>query len=66
MFPIPSLDDTVFEEDELFTTGDTYLDQLLDGGIRTGMLWEIVGERSVRVNDTVYRSGMLLVVYFCC
>lgn len=31
--------------DELFSTGDTTLDQALGGGIRTGMLWEIVGER---------------------
>ncbi|KAJ2917639.1 hypothetical protein MD484_g2769, partial [Candolleomyces efflorescens] len=32
--------------DEIFTTGDTVLDQALGGGIRTGMLWEIVGESS--------------------
>ncbi|CCM02882.1 uncharacterized protein FIBRA_04996 [Fibroporia radiculosa] len=31
-------------EDEMFTTGDSCLDEVLDGGIRTGMLWEIVGE----------------------
>ena len=31
--------------DEIFSTGDYILDQALGGGIRTGMLWEIVGER---------------------
>jgi hypothetical protein len=30
---------------EKFTTGDPELDRALGGGIRTGMLWEIVGER---------------------
>lgn len=30
---------------ERFTTGDAVLDDLLGGGIRPGMLWEIVGER---------------------
>lgn len=30
-----------------FTTGDAVLDSVLGGGIRTGMIWELVGERSV-------------------
>lgn len=30
---------------ELFTSGDYTLDTALGGGIRTGMVWEIVGER---------------------
>lgn len=33
------------EGDESFTTGDLGLDGALGGGIRTGMIWEIVGER---------------------
>jgi len=33
------------EHDEMFTTGDAELDSVLGGGIRTGMLWEAVGER---------------------
>lgn len=32
-------------DDELFTTGDGELDNALGGGIRTGMVWEIVGQR---------------------
>ncbi|VDC05362.1 unnamed protein product [Peniophora sp. CBMAI 1063] len=32
------------QEPSCFTTGDDTLDKMLGGGIRTGMLWEIVGE----------------------
>ena len=31
-------------EPNCFTTGDENLDKILGGGIRTGMVWEIVGE----------------------
>ena len=31
--------------DNKFTTGDASLDRILGGGIRTGMVWEISGER---------------------
>ena len=31
-------------EPNCFTTGDETLDKILGGGIRTGMVWEIVGE----------------------
>ncbi|KAF9228039.1 hypothetical protein BS17DRAFT_417964 [Gyrodon lividus] len=30
---------------EQFTTGDTELNSILGGGMRTGMVWEVVGER---------------------
>ena len=33
---------------EVFTTGEPYLDEALGGGIRTGMVWEIAGEKWVR------------------
>lgn len=33
------------ENDEIFTTGSALLDNKLGGGIRTGMIWEIVGQR---------------------
>lgn len=32
-------------DDEVFTTGDTKLDNALGGGIRTCMVWEVAGER---------------------
>ena len=32
-------------EGEEFTTGDSRLDEALGGGIRTGMVWEVAGER---------------------
>jgi len=35
------------QAEEEFTTGDSRLDKSLGGGIRTGMIWEVVGERSV-------------------
>ena len=34
-------------EGEEFTTGDSQLDRSLGGGIRTGMIWEVAGERCV-------------------
>lgn len=34
-----------------FSTGDTFLDKALGGGIRTGMMWELAGERSVLTNS---------------
>jgi DNA repair protein RAD57 len=34
-----------YEGDEKFTTGDVLLNRALGGGIRTGMIWEIFGER---------------------
>jgi DNA repair protein RAD57 len=34
-------------EGEEFTTGDSRLDESLGGGIKTGMIWEIAGERCV-------------------
>ncbi|KAI1787943.1 P-loop containing nucleoside triphosphate hydrolase protein [Ganoderma leucocontextum] len=32
--------------EEVFTTGEPYMDEALGGGIRTGMLWEIAGEKN--------------------
>lgn len=31
--------------DETFTTGEQHLDEALGGGVRTGMVWEIAGEK---------------------
>jgi len=39
------LEEVKHEGDEMFTTGDTLLDNALGGGIRTGMVWEVAGER---------------------
>lgn len=33
------------DDDDMFTTGDADLDHALGGGIRTGMLWEVAGQR---------------------
>jgi len=42
---VRQLEDAKHEGDEKCTTGDTNLDDALGGGIRTGMIWEVVGER---------------------
>jgi DNA repair protein RAD57 len=39
------LEDIAHDGDEKFSTGDAILDIALGGGIRTGMVWEVVGER---------------------
>lgn len=39
------LSDSEIRRDQIFTTGDASLDKALGGGIRTGKVWEIVGER---------------------
>ena len=31
--------------EESFTTGDEVVDNVLGGGIRTGMVWELCGEK---------------------
>jgi len=38
------LEDIAHDGDEKFSTGDAILDIALEGGIRTGMVWEVVGE----------------------
>ena len=43
--PLHSLADSGTPKDETFTTGDALIDRMLGGGIRTGKLWEVVGER---------------------
>jgi DNA repair protein RAD57 len=51
-----SLADPELPKDETFTTGDALVDRLLGGGIRTGKLWEVVGERCVP--STVVRTDI--------
>ena len=40
--PLDTLPESIGEH---FTTGDTVIDAALGGGIRTGMVWELLGER---------------------
>lgn len=42
---LPRRLDNIDRGEERCTTGDTYLDEALGGGIRTGMIWEVFGER---------------------
>jgi len=48
------LDSLDGSEDEKFTTGDFVLDKALGGGIRTGMVWEVVGERYASICNGLY------------
>ena len=43
---------------EICTTGDPILDEALGGGLRTGAVWEVVGERCVP--NWVYASSSIL------
>ena len=43
--PVPLLQQQLNEAESIFTTGDPGLDDVLGGGIRTGMVWECAGER---------------------
>ncbi len=40
-----TLRDGRYVDDRMFTTGESQLDETLGGGFRTGMLWEICGEK---------------------
>ncbi|KAI0303391.1 P-loop containing nucleoside triphosphate hydrolase protein, partial [Multifurca ochricompacta] len=42
--PPSLLRDVIRDGSEVVTTGDTLLDQMLGGGIRVGMIWELAGE----------------------
>lgn len=44
--PLRTLAEAKQDGDEACTTGDVLLDEALGGGIRTGMVWEFVGESS--------------------
>ena len=43
--PPKLLRDVAHVGEERFTTGDSVLDDVLGGGVRTGMVWEISGEK---------------------
>jgi DNA repair protein RAD57 len=57
------LEDIAHDGDEMFSTGDAILDNVLEGGMRTGMVWEVVGERyAVIQNTTVMLLNLRLLV----
>ncbi|KAI0928315.1 hypothetical protein AcW1_005596 [Taiwanofungus camphoratus] len=56
------LEDVLEEGDEKFTTGDPKLDEALGGGIRTGMLWEIVGESAAGKTQLALQLSLLVQV----
>lgn len=44
-FTFRTLEDVQPDAGRMFSIGDPILDEALGGGLRTGMIWEIVGER---------------------
>lgn len=43
------------EGNDRFTSGDPALDEAFGGGIRTGMVWDLVGERCVTLCQPIHR-----------
>ncbi|TFK26376.1 P-loop containing nucleoside triphosphate hydrolase protein [Coprinopsis marcescibilis] len=57
---LPTLDDAELVVEDIFSTGDHDLDQALGGGIRTGMLWEIVGESAAGKSQLALQLSLLV------
>lgn len=58
--PINKIKDLPLEGEEKFTTGDAELDGILGGGIRTGMLWEVVGESAAGKTQLALQLSLLV------
>ncbi|KAG2146951.1 P-loop containing nucleoside triphosphate hydrolase protein [Suillus bovinus] len=58
--PINKIKDLPMEGEEKFTTGDAELDSMLGGGIRTGMLWEVVGESAAGKTQLALQLSLLV------
>ncbi|EJD02087.1 P-loop containing nucleoside triphosphate hydrolase protein [Fomitiporia mediterranea MF3/22] len=46
--------------DDKFTTGDAVLDRVIGGGIRTGMVWELVGESASGKTQLALQLSLLV------
>ncbi|KAK0210512.1 P-loop containing nucleoside triphosphate hydrolase protein [Desarmillaria ectypa] len=57
---IQTLQELVHERERKFTTGDEHLDHALGGGIRTGMLWEVVGESAAGKTQLALQLSLLV------
>ncbi|KAK0228305.1 P-loop containing nucleoside triphosphate hydrolase protein [Armillaria fumosa] len=57
---IQTLQELVHEGNEKITTGDEHLDRALGGGIRTGMLWEVVGESAAGKTQLALQLSLLV------
>ncbi|KAG0705207.1 P-loop containing nucleoside triphosphate hydrolase protein [Suillus ampliporus] len=58
--PINKITDLPLEGEEKITTGDADLDGMLGGGIRTGMLWEVVGESAAGKTQFALQLSLLV------
>ncbi|KAK0240383.1 P-loop containing nucleoside triphosphate hydrolase protein [Armillaria nabsnona] len=57
---IQTLQELTHEGEEKITTGDEHLDHALGGGIRTGMLWEVVGESAAGKTQLALQLSLLV------
>ncbi|SJL00149.1 uncharacterized protein ARMOST_03461 [Armillaria ostoyae] len=57
---IQTLQELAHEGEEKITTGDEHLDHALGGGIRTGMLWEVVGESAAGKTQLALQLSLLV------
>ncbi|KAH9934895.1 P-loop containing nucleoside triphosphate hydrolase protein, partial [Fomitopsis serialis] len=55
-----ALEDVQREGDEKFTTGDERLDEALGGGVRMGMLWEVVGESAAGKTQLALQLSLMV------
>ncbi|KAJ8457077.1 hypothetical protein ONZ51_g11746 [Trametes cubensis] len=46
--------------EEKFTTGDSHIDDVLGGGVRTGMLWEISGENNAGKTQLALQLSLMV------
>ncbi|KAJ7172726.1 Rad51B protein [Mycena filopes] len=57
---IRSLGDAVDEQSQICSTGDTYLDAALGGGLRTGMVWEVFGQSAAGKTQMALQLSLLV------
>ncbi|KAK0197350.1 Rad51B protein [Armillaria mellea] len=57
---IQTLQELAHEGEEKITTGDEHLDHALGGGIRIGMLWEVVGESAAGKTQLALQLSLLV------
>ncbi|KAJ7752094.1 P-loop containing nucleoside triphosphate hydrolase protein [Mycena metata] len=57
---IRPLADIVDEQEQICSTGDSYLDAALGGGVRTGMVWEVFGQSAAGKTQMALQLSLLV------
>ncbi|KAH7930902.1 P-loop containing nucleoside triphosphate hydrolase protein [Leucogyrophana mollusca] len=58
--PLHLMSEILNQGQEKFTTGDAELDGVIGGGIRTGMIWEVVGESAAGKTQLALQLSLLV------